>query len=110
MADNYSNNYAKMIAKAWLDEEFKAELKRDPKAVMKRMGIPVADDLQLEVLENTPTKIYCVLPAKPTDQITEEDIDTMTSTLMRNSSCANSVCESGGSTCMSSCGSSSRSA
>jgi Nitrile hydratase, alpha chain len=106
MPDNYGNNYAKMVAKAWLDEEFKAELKRDPKAVMKRMGIPVADDLHVEVFENTPTNFYWVLPAKPPDTIIDEDIDAMTSKLMLNSSCGNSVCESGSSTCMSSCGSS----
>ena len=60
-----------VIARAWKDEAFKAELLRDPKGVLGRElaqlapGAALPEHLDLQVLEETPTNRYLVLPAKP---------------------------------------------
>ena len=62
---------AQLIARAWKDEAFKEELLRDPTAVAARElaqlqpGATLPADIQIQVLEETPTTHYVVLPAKP---------------------------------------------
>jgi hypothetical protein len=62
---------AKCIAKAWEDDKFKQELLSNPKAVFaKAMGSPFPENVQLQVLEETPTNYYLVIPKKP--EVSEE--------------------------------------
>ncbi|HLO48404.1 MAG TPA: NHLP leader peptide family RiPP precursor [Kamptonema sp.] len=63
---------AKLIAKAWQDESFKQELLSNPTAVVAReMGLDNIPGITIEIVEETPTTYYLVLPPKPTDD-TEE--------------------------------------
>ncbi|MDB9513744.1 NHLP leader peptide family RiPP precursor [Kamptonema animale CS-326] len=63
---------AKLIAKAWQDESFKQELLSNPTAVVAReMGLDNIPGINIQIVEETPTTYYLVLPAKPTDD-TEE--------------------------------------
>jgi len=61
-----------LIRKAWADPDFLQELRANPKAAlaseMNQDALP--DDLEIEVLEETPNKLYLVLPVRP-------DTDTM---------------------------------
>jgi hypothetical protein len=67
-----------VIARAWKDEAFKAELLRDPRGVLGRElaqlapGAALPADIQIQVLEETPTHHYIVLPAKPTIESGQE--------------------------------------
>jgi len=60
----------KLIARASHDEQFAAELRRDPRAVIQReltaMGVDrqLPADVTIDVLEETPTTMYLVLPRK----------------------------------------------
>ena len=60
-----------VIARAWKDEAFKANLLRDPKGVLGRElarlapGAMLPEEVQIQVLEETPTTRYLVLPANP---------------------------------------------
>jgi nitrile hydratase len=45
---------AKLVARAWVDPEFKKRLLADPKAAATEMGIDVSNTPELVVLENTP--------------------------------------------------------
>lgn len=54
--------WAKLVAKAWSDEEFKARLAADPVAVMKENGIDVPDDMEIKILEDTDTVKHEVIP------------------------------------------------
>jgi len=62
---------AQVIARAWKDEAFKEELLRDPQAVVARElaqlqpGATLPADIQIQVLEETLTTRYLVLPPKP---------------------------------------------
>jgi hypothetical protein len=54
---------AQFIAKAWEDGKFKQELLSNPKATFaKAMGTTLPETLQIQVLEETPTTYYLVLP------------------------------------------------
>lgn len=62
---------ARLIAKAWQDEKFREELKRDPRGVLSRElagvkeGAGIPGNVQIEVLEETPEKLYLVIPSNP---------------------------------------------
>lgn len=54
---------AKLIEKVMADEAFKRELMSNPKAaIAKELGQEVPAELEIEVLEQVPTKLYLVLP------------------------------------------------
>ncbi|MFM7365273.1 MAG: NHLP leader peptide family RiPP precursor [Cuspidothrix sp.] len=55
-----------LIAKAWTDEEFKQELLSNPKGVIEReLGTELADNIQIQILEETPSTFYLSIPVKP---------------------------------------------
>ncbi len=59
------NNKEKMnqiIAKALADETFKTELKKHPREVLAKHGIQVPANVKLEILENTDSLKYLILP------------------------------------------------
>ena len=72
---------AKLIEKAMADEAFKHELMSNPKAaIAKELGQELPAELEFEVLEQTPTKLYLVLPiseseASPSDELAEEQLE-----------------------------------
>ena len=56
----------RLITKAMEDEAFKQELMSNPKAVIAReSGQKWPDSVDIEVLEQTPNKLYLVLPLAP---------------------------------------------
>ena len=63
-----SSLHARLIAKAQEDPAFKQRLMDDPRAaIQEEFGIGVPADVEIEVLEEQPTKLYLVLPAKVDD-------------------------------------------
>jgi hypothetical protein len=75
------NLEAKLIEKAMADEAFKRELISNPKAaIAKELGQELPAELEFEVLEQTPTKLYLVLPmseseASPSEELTEQQLE-----------------------------------
>ena len=61
----------RLIAKAMSDEAFARELKEDPRAVLERelaeggAGIRLPQQVRVEVLQETPSTLYLVLPPRP---------------------------------------------
>ncbi len=73
---------AKLIEKAMADEAFKRELMSNPKAaIAKQVGQEVLAELEIEVLEQTPAKLYLVLPMSesvenfPNEELAEEQLE-----------------------------------
>jgi len=71
-----------LISKAMADEAFKSELISNPKAVIAReIGQELPQDVEIEVLESTPKKLYLVLPLKvesgeiPTEELSDKELD-----------------------------------
>jgi hypothetical protein len=70
-----------LIARAWKDEAFKQELLRDPTAIVERElrrldpEARLPEQVQIQVLEETATTRYLVLPPKPVIELGEELAD-----------------------------------
>jgi hypothetical protein len=73
-APNFGEQWAQIVAKAWADEEFKQRLMADPAGVLQAHGITPPAGLQFQVVENTPTQVYLVLPSRPAEDLTEEQL------------------------------------
>jgi hypothetical protein len=64
---------AKIIAKAWQNEDFKQELLRNTKEVFEReSGTPAPEGMTVTVLEESALHYYMVLPEKPNLEESEE--------------------------------------
>jgi hypothetical protein len=67
---------APVIARAWQDEAYRKELVANPKGVLrKEFGVELPEGLAIEVLEESPAKLYIVIPPKPTDELSDEQLE-----------------------------------
>jgi nitrile hydratase len=74
MADRgeQEKQWAKIVAKAWADEDYKQRLLDDPKAVLAAEGIELPD-IDIKVVEATEKQAWMVLPPKPADGEIEQE-------------------------------------
>ena len=72
MSHNAPTGFGKIIAKAWRDPAFKAELIANPAAALKVEGIDVPAGMAVTVLESTDKHFHLVLPPVPTDELADE--------------------------------------
>lgn len=76
---NQPNENAKkmgqLIAKCWDDEDLKAKLIANPAAVLKEFGLEAPAGVELKVVENSAQVQYLVLPSKPSDELSDEQLD-----------------------------------
>lgn len=67
--------YAQLIAKAWSDETFKHKLKSHPAQALREFGIELPTNTSCEVVENTPNKVYLVIPRRPSaEKLSEQEM------------------------------------
>jgi len=71
----YAKRYGQLVARAWGDAAFKARLLAEPAAVLAEHGIPVPPGVEVRVLASTPTLVHLALPPKPTDELSDEQLD-----------------------------------
>ena len=67
--------YGKIIAKAWRDPTFKAKLLADPQGTLRQAGVGIPAGVTVKVVENTDKHFHFVLPAKPSEALTDEALD-----------------------------------
>ena len=67
--------FGKIIAKAWNNPAFKAELIANPAATLKAEGIDVPVGMAVTVVENTDRIFHLLLPPVPTNELSDEAID-----------------------------------
>jgi len=73
----YQKKWAKVIAKAWSDPVFKAKLLKNPQAVLAEQGLSFSmlpKGARVEMHENTSTTIHLVLPVRPSQACSEEEL------------------------------------
>ncbi len=70
---------AQVIARAWSDPDFKAQLLSDPKTAISGYGIDLPAGLDLKIVENTADTFHIVLPAKPSQasELSDEDLQNL---------------------------------
>ncbi|MEN3282035.1 MAG: hypothetical protein V7607_3175 [Solirubrobacteraceae bacterium] len=66
--------YAKVVARALADNDFKQRLKDDPHAALADHGIDIPRDKRINVVENTADTVHLVLPADFEGEISDEDL------------------------------------
>jgi hypothetical protein len=71
---------ARLITRAWKDEAFAAELRRNPRAAveaeLKRLGIAgTVGHVDIKVVEETPTTLYLVIPPKPAGALSDAQLE-----------------------------------
>lgn len=57
--------WAKIVAKAWADEDYKQRLLDDPAAVLRAEGMTLPEGVEINVVEATAKKAWFVLPMQP---------------------------------------------
>lgn len=58
--------WAKIVAKAWADEKYKARLLAEPRAVLAEEGVELDEDMEYTVVEELEKQVVLILPQKPT--------------------------------------------
>ena len=72
---NLSKIWARVVAKAWADEEYKRRLLADPAAVAREEGVPLPAGLTLKVVEDAPGTRTLVLPPQPLELGTAVEVE-----------------------------------
>ncbi len=69
--------YAKVIAKAWQDEEFKKRLLADSATVIKETGIEMPKGMTVRFVEGKENEILVPLPPRPPEskELSDEDLE-----------------------------------
>ena len=70
-----AKQWAKIVAKAWADEDYKQRLMDDPATVLTEEGVDVPVGLEIKVLETTDKQAWMVLPPKPEVGKIEEGVE-----------------------------------
>ena len=65
--DSQRAAFGKVIAQAWNDDEFKAKLLSNPRAVLTDAGLELPADLDVTVTESKPGAMHLVLPPRPSE-------------------------------------------
>ncbi len=73
--DDTRQDYAKVVARAWSDDAFKAQLLGDPATALKEAGVAVPDGVEVKVVENTEAVFHLVLPPRPDEELSDETLD-----------------------------------
>ncbi len=69
MPEVQMRTWAKIVAQAWADADYKARLLADPAAVLKEAGLDLPAGVDLRVVENTANLAHFVLPAPPSPRV-----------------------------------------
>ena len=71
--------YSKIIAKAWVDEEFKAKLLADPVTVLAENGLEIPQGMTSRFVEKKENEILLPLPPRPRDtaELSDQDLEKM---------------------------------
>jgi hypothetical protein len=63
-----------VFTKAWQDPNFKKKLFKNPEQVLKEAGILLPSGKNYKVIENDANMLYFVIPEKPSEELTEQDL------------------------------------
>lgn len=66
--------WAKVVAQAWADEEFKKRLLADPNGVLRENGIEIPETIKIKISEGKEDEITLTLPPKPAESLSVEEL------------------------------------
>ncbi|HNP73458.1 MAG TPA: thiocillin family RiPP [Kouleothrix sp.] len=71
----YAKQYGQVVAKAWADDDFKARLLADPASVLAEAGLAPPAGVEVRAVENTSNVVYLTIPSKPSDELSDEQLN-----------------------------------
>lgn len=71
---SWQKQWGMLVARAWADDDLKQRLLDDPAPVLEEFGIEVPEGVVLKVVEDTDQVQHLVLPASPTDDLSDEEL------------------------------------
>jgi len=87
--EQFQKAYAKIVARAWADEGFRARLLTETTMVLKENGIDVPAGLEFKVVESTSTLAYLILPIRPdSEEFAAEDLEIRQAAIQWTSWCS----------------------
>jgi Nitrile hydratase, alpha chain len=69
------DKYVRIVERAWGDESFKQRFLAAPRSIFEEYKIEVPATLEVRIVENTHERIYLTLPAKPSGEISMEELE-----------------------------------
>ena len=75
--EEFQKAYAKLVAKAWEDDDFKAKLFAEPSVVFKENGVEMPEGVDVRLVENTAARVYFIFPPNPDGELTDEALDSV---------------------------------
>lgn len=72
--NEFQKAYSKLVAKAWSDTEFKAELLADPMKIFKENSMEVPVGMEVRIVEDTADTMHFILPPKQSDELIDEEL------------------------------------
>lgn len=72
--DDLQRRMARIVARAWADEDYKRRLLTDPAGVLAEEGIEAPPGAEVRILEDKEDVVHVVLPAPPPSEVREEDV------------------------------------
>src|SRR5579872_6101385 len=70
----FTKAWAQIVARTWVDEEFKKKLLKNPEKVLKEMGIAVPSGVKLELHQQSEKKLHLILPQMPEMELSEKEL------------------------------------
>jgi hypothetical protein len=67
MTNNQTGAYGNLVARAWSDPAFTAQLLADPITALNAMNASMPSGVRVKVVENTEDLVHIVLPPHPAD-------------------------------------------
>ncbi len=71
----FQKAYGKLVAKAWSDADFKAQLLSDPMTVFKGNDVTIPEGIEVRMVENTDKITHFILPPEPSDELSDEELE-----------------------------------
>lgn len=75
--EQLNQKIGQIMARCWIDEDFKQRLLRDTSAVLREQGMEVPEGVSVNIVENTDQVIHYVLPPNPKTELSDADLDTV---------------------------------
>ena len=73
--EEHQKTIARIVAKCWMDENYKKKLEDDAAAVLKSEGITVPEGVKIRVMEDTADLRTFIIPSKPDDLGNVEELE-----------------------------------
>jgi hypothetical protein len=72
--EKFKQVWAKIVAKAWSDPNFKKKLLQDPKATLRAEGIEIPKEKKVIINESTKETLFLTIPEKPEGELSEQQL------------------------------------